>query len=165
MSTSNINFVYSSAIDVLKRLTLVLGTKTSHELADALGCSPQTVSGWRSRNKVPYSYCVDVAVRMGVSLDWLLTGLGPVKRSADVSSEYLPAPDSDIQQLQEARIAYQKPMTELTEDEKYLLEMYRDLDKDDRRDIQYHLEQKKRFQELESEVDSLRKREQSDSSD
>ncbi|CAG9001441.1 MAG: hypothetical protein CENE_03461 [Candidatus Celerinatantimonas neptuna] len=165
MSTDNINFVYNSATDVLARLTIILGTKTSHELADALGCSPQTVSGWRSRNKVPYSYCVDVAVRTGVSLDWLLTGLGPVRRLAEVSAEYISNQESDIQQLQETHIAYQRPMTELTEEEKYLLEMFRDLDKDDRRDIQYHLEQKKRFQELESRVDSLRKQEQSDSGD
>ncbi|MFM2477339.1 helix-turn-helix domain-containing protein [Celerinatantimonas sp. MCCC 1A17872] len=146
-------FVYMSAVDVLDRLSSVLGTKTSHELASALGCSPQAVSGWRSRNKVPYSNCVDIAVRTGISLDWLLTGLGPVRRSPEITAELLPQyADSEKADLNEMSIAFKKPLTELSADEKELIELYRKLDKADQHDVQSVARRFKRMTELEQQL-------------
>ena len=65
---------------VLERLSVVLGAKTSQSLAEQLGVSPQTVSSWKGRESVPYAQCVEIAERYGVSLDWLLTGEGPMRR-------------------------------------------------------------------------------------
>ncbi|MFM2480167.1 helix-turn-helix domain-containing protein [Celerinatantimonas sp. YJH-8] len=156
MSTDNTKFVYASAVDVLERMSSVLGTKTSNELATALGCSPQAVSGWRSRNKVPYSNCVELSLRMGISLDWLLTGLGPVRRSPDVTAELLPDNlNAFPERADELKTAHHKPLTELSEHEKELLDVYRSLDDADQQDVYTNALHRKRLRDLEQRMDDL----------
>lgn len=61
---------------VLERLKQVTGCQTDSALSRALGISPQTLSSWKVRESVPYALCVNLAARMGISLDWLLLGKG-----------------------------------------------------------------------------------------
>lgn len=61
---------------VVHRLKQATGTSSDAALAKVLDISPQTLSSWKSRDKVPYALCVDLALREGVSLDWLLLGEG-----------------------------------------------------------------------------------------
>ncbi|MFV3324847.1 helix-turn-helix domain-containing protein [Pseudomonas sp. NY15372] len=73
---------------ILSRLKLISGCTTDIELARALGISPQTLSSWKVRGRVPYSLCVALAEQQGLSLDWLLLGDGPQARIS-------PAPQAD----------------------------------------------------------------------
>ncbi|HKS12378.1 MAG TPA: helix-turn-helix domain-containing protein [Pseudomonas sp.] len=80
----------SGCAAVLTRLKLATGTSSDAALAKVLGVSPQTLSSWKVRNSVPYSFCIDLAVHEDVSLDWLLLGEGSQLRAAS-----LPQPDPD----------------------------------------------------------------------
>lgn len=61
---------------VIDRMQQVVGVRTDIALGKYLGFGTSTVSGWRTRNRVPYEECVILAKRKGVSLDWLLLGTG-----------------------------------------------------------------------------------------
>jgi hypothetical protein len=65
-----------SAGAVIDRLKQALEISTDIALGEHFGHATSTVSGWRSREKVPYEECVILAKRKGISLDWLLLGLG-----------------------------------------------------------------------------------------
>ncbi|MDH1341530.1 helix-turn-helix domain-containing protein [Ectopseudomonas oleovorans] len=123
-----------SVVSVLERLALVLETKTGNQLAERLGVSPQTISSWKSRESVPYAQCVDVAGEKGVSLDWLLTGEGPMHRGEAGQVE---------------RGAAESPR------EQALLALWRELDEDAQREIQRAAEEKKRLNTLEQRVSEL----------
>ncbi|CAG8865564.1 hypothetical protein PS627_01482 [Pseudomonas fluorescens] len=66
---------------IARRLKQITGTTSDAALAKVLEISPQTLSSWKSRNRIPYSLCVEIAMREGVSLDWLLLGEGAQQRA------------------------------------------------------------------------------------
>lgn len=70
-----------SAKEVLDRLQVVCGVSNDSDLCKLLNLPRTTISTWRGRNSVPYALCVDLAVKHGISLDWLLTGQEPVQRN------------------------------------------------------------------------------------
>ncbi|WP_022962457.1 helix-turn-helix domain-containing protein [Halopseudomonas pelagia] len=59
---------------ILGRLMDIYQVKKHIDLCKKLNLSPQTLSTWRGRNKVPFELCVKVALDKDVSLDWLLLG-------------------------------------------------------------------------------------------
>lgn len=118
---------------VLERLAQTLGTRTGNQLAEALGVSPQTISSWKSRESVPYAQCVAVAGEWGVSLDWLLTGQGPMHRGEGLMDQG----------------STENPR------EQALLALWRELDEDAQREIQRAAEEKKRLTTLEQRVSEL----------
>lgn len=67
---------------IIDRMQRVVGVSTDLALGKLFGYGTSTVSGWRTRNKVPYEECVILAKRKGVSLDWLLLGLGSMEASS-----------------------------------------------------------------------------------
>lgn len=66
---------------VLDRLHVVFDVKNDSQLSDLIGIARATVGNWRSRNSVPYPFCVETADAKGISLDWLLMGEGPMLRT------------------------------------------------------------------------------------
>lgn len=62
---------------ILNRLSELLQTKTDAELGGALGVASQTVSTWRNRNKVPYEQLVELSIKTGTTLDFLIFGKSP----------------------------------------------------------------------------------------
>lgn len=82
---------------VLTRLKLATGTSSDTALAKVLGVSPQTLSSWKVRNSVPYSFCIDLAVHEDLSLDWLLLGEGSQSRTASL-------PQTDLDEDWQARL-------------------------------------------------------------
>lgn len=74
------NSVNISCKEVLKRLSSALNTNSDVELANSLGVAKNTVSSWRSRNKIPYEKLVEVSVQHGISLDFLVLGCGEKSR-------------------------------------------------------------------------------------
>lgn len=61
---------------VIDRLRETVGARTDMALGALFGLATSGVSNWRQRRRIPYTECVDVAIRKGVSLDWLVLGLG-----------------------------------------------------------------------------------------
>lgn len=66
------------SIEVLLRLKQVFGVKTDVDLSGAMGVSPQTLSSWKGRSKIPYAHCIELAEKHDISLDWLFSGHGPM---------------------------------------------------------------------------------------
>lgn len=70
-----------SADEIMDRLKEALEAPSDGALAKRLGVGRMTVSNWRRRDSRPYPFCIEVALREDVSLDWLLLGRGPMRRS------------------------------------------------------------------------------------
>jgi len=118
----------------MDRLHEVFGVKNDNQLGDALQVNRSTLGNWRSRDSVPYTICVDVALERGVSLDWLLTGEGSMYRENGGNA---PAEPADSPR------------------ERAMLALWRELDEEAQRDVQRHAEEKKRLTTLEQRVAEL----------
>lgn len=66
-----------SCDEILNRLSGLLQTKTDAELGGVLGVASQTVSTWRNRNKIPYEQLVELSIKTGTTLDFLIFGKSP----------------------------------------------------------------------------------------
>jgi phage repressor protein C with HTH and peptisase S24 domain len=74
--------------EILDRISSIVGRQGDANLAEELGVQRTTVSSWKSRGKIPYEECWQVAQKSGVSMDWLLSGTGPRHREQNmVASE------------------------------------------------------------------------------
>lgn len=89
----------SKASEIIVRLKQITATSTDSGLSERLGVSPQTLSSWKGRERLPYSICVDLADQYGICLDWLLTGLGPMQRAAVLDQGLSPSSQPGEQQL------------------------------------------------------------------
>jgi hypothetical protein len=65
------------ADDIIERMRQVYAVKYDSELALALG-----LTNWRQRNSAPADVCVDIARKKGISLDWLIFGVGDMRLGA-----------------------------------------------------------------------------------
>lgn len=119
---------------VLSRMMDFFGVDTDSALARALPVNRQTLAGWRSRRSVPYAECIKLCESNGLSLDWLLTGEGPMRRG---------------EVLQSTQDAAETPR------EQALLALWRELDEDAQREIQRAAEEKKRLTALEQRLSEL----------
>lgn len=119
----------SSAGSVIDRLKLLYQAKNDTELCSAAGINRQTLSNWKSRDTVPYSLCVSLASEKGVTLDWLLTGDGPMRR--------------------------EEPAENLSPKEEAVLALFRALDDDAQREIQQVAAEKKRLRDVEQRLEEL----------
>jgi hypothetical protein len=61
---------------ILGRMRLVCEAKNDTELAAKLNLSISAPSNWRQRNSPPLGTCAEMAVKKGISLDWLIFGTG-----------------------------------------------------------------------------------------
>ena len=91
MSTNSDNlFDLSETSSVLSRFKQVMGIKREGELAEVLGVSASTLSGWKADNSTPYARLDAVCQDRGISLEYVLHNAGPQK-VADVIAEPTPA--------------------------------------------------------------------------
>lgn len=116
---------------VLERLAGAVGAETDSELARRMSVNRQTLSSWRQRKSVPYANCIQVSEDWGLSLDWLLTGEGPVRRVAGANAG------------------------SLSPKEQAILELFNDLDAEAQREIQTAAEEKKRVRDMERQLKEL----------
>lgn len=68
-----------NAAAVIDRMQKAAGVGTDIALSAFFGRGKSTAGGWRSRGTVPFDECVILAQRKGISLDWLLLGLGTME--------------------------------------------------------------------------------------
>lgn len=123
-----------SAAAVVDRLNLAYGAKSDNELSELLNIKRSTVGNWRSRDSIPYSICVTCSEAKGVTLDWLLTGQGPMRRGEGQQSAQ---------------------SSELSPRETALLTLFNELSERDQREIHTAAEEKKRLNELEQRLARL----------
>ncbi|MCX9038971.1 helix-turn-helix domain containing protein [Citrobacter portucalensis] len=122
-----------SAVAVIGRLKELLKAESDSALCELINLSPQTLSSWKSRDKVPYALCVDYSEIMDVSLEWLLTGKG--------------------ERLKQRHAANGE---EMTSRERCWLEVFRELPDEVQKNILHDAEKEKRLFELEQEVQQLK---------
>lgn len=127
-----------SSTDVISRLKVVTGTKSDSELGAALEIPPQTISSWKSRDSIPYAKCIEVAEERNISLDWLLTGDGPMCRGKVERT------------VQEVPAAYV-----ISPRERAILELFRSLDEEAQQEIQSVAAEKKRLRDMEHRLQQL----------
>lgn len=65
--------------DIIQRMRQVYGAKNDSALATALNLAVSAPSNWRQRNSPPFAICADMAAEKGVSLDWLIFGIGDMR--------------------------------------------------------------------------------------
>ncbi|WP_300154046.1 helix-turn-helix domain-containing protein [Solidesulfovibrio sp.] len=64
----------------IKRLRLAINVNDIGELASFLGISRQAINKARSAKKIPPSWFIQVGQGTNVSIDWLVSGDGPMRR-------------------------------------------------------------------------------------
>lgn len=104
---------------VIHRMRQAAGVDTDIALGSYFGYRTSAVSGWRQRNKVPYEECVILAKQKGVSMDWLLFGVG----SPDLAAGAAAGDDSTDPRLQRLVGFLRRWMVTHDEDAKAWLEM------------------------------------------
>jgi hypothetical protein len=124
----------SKSTEIIARLKQITGKTTDSGLSEQIGVSPQTLSSWKGRERMPYSICIDIAQQYAISLDWLLTGSGPMQRPT--------APQDSA------------PFLSATAEQR-MLAIFRTLAADDQQFIQQAAEERKRIRDLERRVDAL----------
>ena len=106
---------------IINRMRQTAGVDTDLALCAYFGYGTSTVSGWRQRNKIPYEECVILADRKGVSLDWLVRGIGTADgQPGTAAAAEVPVSDDRMQRLA-SFIAHWSATR--TEDDKVWLEM------------------------------------------
>lgn len=113
---------------------------TIKEAADRCGIPYRTLQNYLLEDREPSARVLaQLGTQFGISLDWLLTGVGGMRRG------HAPSP------------------LDLPPQEQAILRLYSSLSEDDRREIQVVAEEKKRlrdleqrYQELRSELDQLK---------
>lgn len=86
---SSKEFAFEAVAD---RMKVATGCANDAQLAKFLGISTGDLANRKSRNAIPWDRYLKVCVSLSVSVDWLLTGIGPMKRdvqTADSPGEYV----------------------------------------------------------------------------
>lgn len=65
-------------LDVLKRLKEITRLPSDRKIAEVLGIKPQSLAVFKKAGTVPLKHLRVFAKSQGISLDWLLTGNGPM---------------------------------------------------------------------------------------
>ena len=107
------------------------------QAADRCGISYSSLQNWAGDHREPRpDALITLGSQLGISIDWLLTGEGPMLRG----------------QSAQATAASSEPANPR---EQAILELYRALDEDAQREIQSAAEEKKRLKALEQRLQEL----------
>ncbi len=127
-----------------KRLRAVLDQRglSIKDAADLCGIPYRTLQNYLLDERDPNAKSlVAISTKLGISIDWLLTGDGPMVRG-----EQDPAPTP----------AQQAPTSsEISPREQAILELFRSLGEDDQREIQDAAAEKKRLTAIEQRLEEL----------
>jgi len=67
---------------IRKRIVEVRGDRSQRQFARDLGVFQQNVNRYESGTTPHTDFLITIAAKEGISLDWLLLGRGPMRRSA-----------------------------------------------------------------------------------
>lgn len=62
--------------ELIERMLFVGNLKNNSKLAEKLGITPQAISNYKKRSKMPSDLILKFGRLYGVSIDWLLSGQG-----------------------------------------------------------------------------------------
>lgn len=79
-----------NADDIIRRMRQVYDAKNDSALAAALNLAVSAPSNWRQRNSPPLAICANIAETQGISLDWLIFGVGNMRLGVPVEATEVP---------------------------------------------------------------------------
>lgn len=129
---------------ILNRLKGVLDCRSDTALAVRLGVPTSTLGTWRSRDSFPYTIAVQLAEELGLSLDWVLAGIGKPYRQP--KEQYA---------VGEPAASYGE---DLSPRQQNLLTLFEALDEGAQREILAVAEEKKRLRDLETKLQEMDER-------
>ena len=88
---------------ITERMRSQTNLKNDSAIAKVLGITPQALSNYKKRGKMPTSLIIKFADKYGLSVDWLISGFGSIKR---------PTAGSDALIAAEVTAHYGKPLDE-----------------------------------------------------
>lgn len=134
----------SSSDQILDRLKEILVCRNDVTLAGRLKVPKTTLSTWRGRDSFPYPIAVQLAEELGLSLDWVLAGVGkPYRQPKEQYAINEPAaPYGD----------------DLSPRQQNLLTLFEALDEGAQREILAVAEEKKRLRDLETKLQEMDER-------
>jgi transcriptional regulator with XRE-family HTH domain len=62
--------------EVLYRIFFATGLRNTTAIAKKIGVTPQALSNYKKRELMPLGVVLQIAVKYGMSMDWLLSGQG-----------------------------------------------------------------------------------------
>ncbi|MBB5320454.1 LexA family transcriptional regulator [Marinobacter oulmenensis] len=92
-----------NGLSIVTRMKECLGLDRDKDLAAHFGVNPQMVYNWKARGTIPLDQCIQLREEKGLSLDWLLLGVGisePVREPSAgyyVDQEYTEVPLYDVE--------------------------------------------------------------------
>ncbi len=92
----------SIGLKVLTRMKRILDVEKDKEVAEHFGLGTQAVYNWKMRGTIPVEQAILLALEKGVSLDWLLLGIGdgepvPGHTGLGADRDYTEVPLYDIE--------------------------------------------------------------------
>jgi hypothetical protein len=82
--------------EAMLRFQDAIGSSKYSDLAAALEISPQSVHGVKKRKRIPDSWYLIIADKFGVSIDWLRTGEGEMRRGESLKFKTAKLPNEDM---------------------------------------------------------------------
>lgn len=79
-----------SYTDVIDRMKWSGRLKNDSAVARALDITPQALSNYKKRGEMPSNLIIEFSERFGISIDWLVTGVGEVYRRAVAAEDGAP---------------------------------------------------------------------------
>lgn len=79
-----------SYTDVIDRMKWAGRLKNDSAVARALDITPQALSNYKKRGEMPSNLIIEFSERFGISIDWLVTGVGEVYRRAVAAEDGAP---------------------------------------------------------------------------
>ncbi len=90
-----------NTLEVIERMIEAAGLKNSSELARHFETSPSTIANWKKRDTIPYKEVYEISRQFGVSMDWILNGVGDPKEKsiqlAPKESEFFQLPHYSVE--------------------------------------------------------------------
>ncbi|HHD11465.1 MAG TPA: hypothetical protein ENK42_03410 [Deltaproteobacteria bacterium] len=105
----------TSYSQIVRRMMESTGLKNESAVAKVLGVTPQALSNYKKRGKMPPNLVLKFAFMYGLSVDWLLTGKGGMRieeKGAVATAREEPAPyaaelkGADISQMTPDELIY-----------------------------------------------------------
>lgn len=66
--------------DIIERMKTATNLKNSSQIAKALNITPQAITNYKKRDRVPTSLVLRIASSYNLSVDWILWGTGNMRR-------------------------------------------------------------------------------------
>jgi len=103
--------------EIIERMKDAAGLKNDSAVARVLGVTPQALSNYKKRGRMPTSLIIKFASVFGLSVDWLLTGRGQQMPGAEKRKGYMVAKEEGVPYGKEAGIREGLDLTPLSPDE------------------------------------------------